>query len=521
MIFSEKDIQQIERKGLTLKKVERQLKLFENGIPFANLVAEATIGDGILRLSEDEIEQFMSYFESKKDSISILKFVPASGAATRMFKFLYSFLEDYDLEKESINSYINKDKNNDLSLFFIGLDKFPFYHIVQEKLKETYPDFELLSINEQRLNFVKMMLDSDKLDYGNSPKGLMPFHKYKNQVVSTAFEEHLYESALYSSGNEATKLHFTISEKHNHKFDEEFSRIEQKVEENTESTFNISFSYQKESTDTIAVTPKNKPFREEDGSLLFRPSGHGALIENLNDLTADIVFIKNIDNVVTYKYKNDVAKYKKVLAGILLTIQEQIFKYLELLDQPNISEQKLIEIGEFLVNKLNVKISSEFEKYSLRYQIEYLTEKLNRPIRVCGMVKNEGEPGGGPFWVKDESGNITLQIVESAQINKKSKHQKQILKNATHFNPVDLVCGIKDYKGEKFNLKKFIDKKAAFISMKTKTGKDLKALELPGLWNGSMANWNTVFVEVPLITFNPVKTVNDLLKAPHQIKDNV
>ncbi|WP_033959860.1 DUF4301 family protein [Psychroserpens jangbogonensis] len=518
MIFSEKDIQQIERKGLTLKKVERQIELFENGIPFANLVAEATINDGILRLSDNDIQQFMSYFESKKDIISILKFVPASGAATRMFKFLYSFLEEYDLEKGSINSYINKHKNNELSLFFIGLDKFPFYHTVQGRLKENHPDFDSLSINEQGLKFVQMMLDHDKLDYGNSPKGLMPFHEYKNQVVSTAFEEHLYESALYSSNNESTKLHFTISEKHNHKFDEEFSRIEQKVEEKTGSKFDISFSYQKESTDTIAVSPKNKPFREENDSLLFRPSGHGALIENLNDLNADIIFIKNIDNVVTYKYKNEVAKYKKVLAGILLKIQEQAFNYLHLLDEVVVNEEQLIEIGEFLVNKMNVKISSEFEKYSLKYQIEYLTEKLNRPIRVCGMVKNEGEPGGGPFWVKDESGRISLQIVESAQINKKSKLQKQISKNATHFNPVDLVCGAKNYKGEKFDLKKFIDSKAAFITMKTKTGKDLKALELPGLWNGSMANWNTIFVEVPLITFNPVKTVNDLLKAPHQIK---
>ncbi|MBR9845084.1 MAG: DUF4301 family protein [Algicola sp.] len=517
-MFSDKDIEQIERKGITLKKVERQIELFENGIPFANLVAEASINNGILRLTNNDIENYMSYFESKKDSISILKFVPASGAATRMFKFLYSFLEDYDLDKESINSYINRCKNNELSLFLIGLDKFPFYHTVQTRLYNNYPDFDALPINEQRLKFVQMMLGPNQLDYGNSPKGLMPFHEYKNQVVSTAFEEHLYESALYSSNNEATKLHFTISEKHNHKFDNEFSRIEKKVEEITGSKFDISFSYQKESTDTIAVTPKNKPFRDDDGSLLFRPSGHGALIENLNDLTADIIFIKNIDNVVTYKYKNEVAKYKKILAGVLLKIQEQVFNYLNLLDSANLSQEQLIEIGEFLVNTMNVKISSEFEKYSLKYQIEYLAEKLNRPIRICGMVKNEGEPGGGPFWVKDESGNISLQIVESAQINKKSKHQKQILKNATHFNPVDLVCGIKNYKGEKFDLKKFVDKKAAFISMKTKTGKDLKALELPGLWNGSMANWNTIFVEVPLITFNPVKTVNDLLKAPHQIK---
>jgi len=518
LIFSEKDIKQIEKKGLTLKKVEQQIELFEKGVLYMNLVEEATINNGIVRLTENDIQQYTSCFESKKDSVSILKFVPASGEATRMFKFLYRFLEEYNIEKESINSYINRHKNNDLSLFFIGLDKFPFYHIVKEKLYEEYPDFDLFSSDKQRLKFVEMMLDKDKLNYGNSPKGLMPFHKYKNQVVSTAFEEHLYESALYTSNDQATKLHFTISEKHNHKFDEEFSRIKQNVENQTGTKFDISYSYQKESTDTIAVTSKNKLFREPDGSLLFRPSGHGSLIENLNDLLADIIFIKNIDNVVTYKYKDEVAKYKKVLAGFLLKMQDQVFNYLELLDKPGVSEKQLIEIGEFLVNTMNVKISSEFEKYSLKYQIEYLAEKLNRPIRVCGMVKNEGEPGGGPFWVKDESGNRSLQIVESAQINKKNKRQKQILKNATHFNPVDLVCATKNYKGEKFNLNKFVDTKAAFITMKTKTGKDLKALELPGLWNGSMANWNTVFVEVPLITFNPVKTVNDLLKAPHQIK---
>lgn len=518
MNFSKKDIAQIEQKGLTEKQVERQIKMFENGIPFSNLVSEATIDNGILRLSNNEIDYFMSRFDAKKDLISILKFVPASGAATRMFKFLFKFLEEYKLNKESLNSYINRHKNKDLSIFFIGLDKFPFYHIVNEKLQNSYPDFESLSINEQSLKFVQMMLDTSKLDYGNFPKGLLPFHEYKNQVVSTAFEEHLYESALYSSSDEPTKLHFTISEKHNHKFDEEFARIEKKVEDKTGSRFDISFSYQKESTDTIAVTPKNKPFRNEDGSLLFRPSGHGALIENLNDLDADIIFIKNIDNVVTYKYKTEVAKYKKMLAGILIDVQEKAFSYLKLLDKKNLSEEQLIEIAEFLSNKMNVKISSEFEKYSLKYQIEYLAEKLNRPIRVCGMVKNEGEPGGGPFWIKDESGNISLQIVESAQINKKSKHQKDILKGATHFNPVDLVCGIKNHKGEQFDLRKYVDDKAAFITMKTKTGKDLKALELPGLWNGSMANWNTIFVEVPLITFNPVKTVNDLLKAPHQIK---
>ncbi|TXD83695.1 DUF4301 family protein [Subsaximicrobium wynnwilliamsii] len=525
MNFSDKDLKQIEQKGLSAKKVKKQMELFENGLPFSNLVSAAILKNGITKLSEKQEANYIDLFEQKKNAISILKFVPASGAATRMFKFLFTFLDDYEPKEESINSYINSKKDSDLSLFFIGLEKFPFYHIVLDQLKEENPNFNQLPINTQLLTFVRAMLDKNQLDYGNYPKGLLPFHEYKNQVISTAFEEHLFESALYSSEGKPTQLHFTISEEHELKFDEEFKRIEDKVEHKTGSKFDISFSYQKKSTDTIAVTPKNKPFRNDDGSLLFRPSGHGALIENLNDLRADIIFVKNIDNVVVYKYKNEVVKYKKILAGVLLEVQESAFEYLRVLDAKALSklsaeaaEEKIQEIRVFLETKMSVKVSSEFEKYKTRFQVEYLAEKLNRPIRVCGMVKNEGEPGGGPFWVKDENGSVSLQIVESAQINAKNKIQKKILKAATHFNPVDLVCGIMDYKGEKFKLKKYVDHKTAFITKKTTAGKDLKALELPGLWNGSMANWNTIFVEVPLITFNPVKTVNDLLKTTHQIK---
>ncbi len=518
MSFTDKDIKQIESKGLTIHQVENQIETFKNGMPFSNLVSAATVGDGILRLNEKDITSYIDLFEEEKDNKSIIKFVPASGAATRMFKFLFTFLEAYNPEKESINAYLNNKDNKDLYIFFVGLEKFPFYYEVKEKLDSLYPNYDEMSVSQQSQLFVKAMLDDNMLNYGNYPKGLLPFHEYKNRIISTAFEEHLFESALYSPSNSSTNLHFTISEQHKDKFSEEFSRIEKKVENKTNSQFNISFSYQKESTDTIAVTPKDKPFRNDDGSLLFRPSGHGALIENLNELDADVIFIKNIDNVVVYKYKDEVAKYKKVLAGILIEIQNQTFKYLDKIDSGQLTFEEIVEIAEFLSNKLNVKISSEFEKYAEKYQIEYLKEKLNRPIRICGMVKNEGEPGGGPFWTKDESANISLQIVETAQINRKNKHQKDILKNATHFNPVDLVCGTRDYKGQKFDLTKYVDHKAGFITKKTKLGKDLKALELPGLWNGSMANWNTIFVEVPLITFNPVKTVNDLLKAPHQIK---
>lgn len=519
MKFTEKDIQQIEQKGLTQKKVKSQIELFKSGLPPINLKAVATVDhgiNGIKQLSDKEKEHYINFFDSRRDSTSILKFVPASGAATRMFKTLFTFVESYDPDKETINSFINRNKDTDLSLFFVGLEKQPFYDIVLKAIESYYPDYASYSSDRQKHAFVKTMLDADKLNYGFYPKGLLPFHKYKDHIA-TAFEEHLFEAALYASSMGTANLHFTISEKYKNIFDDEFKRIEEIVERKTKTKFNIDFSFQKESTDTIAVTPDDVPFRDDDGRLVFRPSGHGALLENLNDLQADLIFVKNIDNVVVFRYENEVASYKKMLGGLLLEVQEQAFKYLNSLENKEIADRQLIDIAEFLVKHLNVRISHEFEKYSKKYQIEYLREKLNRPIRVCGMVKNEGEPGGGPFWVKEESGNISLQIVESAQVDRKNKHQKGIMKYATHFNPVDLVCGVKNYKGKKFDLTKFVDPKTSFITMKTKVGKDLKALELPGLWNGSMASWNSIFVEVPLITFNPVKTVTDLLKSTHQI----
>ncbi|NND53077.1 MAG: DUF4301 family protein [Flavobacteriaceae bacterium] len=516
MNFSESDRKQIEEKGLTIEEVNKQIDLFKQGLPFINLMKPATINSGIEQFSKVQKEAYISHFQGKRDEISMVKFVPASGAATRMFKFLFQFLEAYSPEKESINSYINRHKASGLSIFLAGLEKFPFYDEVIEQMKASIPEFDKLSVNEKQLAFLNYMFHDKKFNFSNYPKGLFPFHKYKDHIA-TAFEEHLFEAGLYASSNGKADLHFTISEKHNHKFDEEFKRIEEIVERKTKTAFNIEFSFQKESTDTIAVNSKNEPFRNPDGSLLFRPSGHGALLENLNEIKADIIFIKNIDNVVVFEYEEIVAEHKMMLAGYLLSLQERSFENLAILDTQNIDQKTIYKIADFLTEELNLILNPEFEKFSTKYQIDYLREKLNRPIRVCGMVKNEGEPGGGPFWVKDESGTISLQIVESAQVDKKNKHQKNILKNATHFNPVDLVCGVKNYKGEPFDLKQYVDKKTAFISMKTKTGKNLKALELPGLWNGSMANWNTIFVEVPLITFNPVKTVNDLLKATHQI----
>lgn len=516
MNFSKEDITLLEKKGLSLKKVEQQLELFKTGLPFINLERAATLDDGILQFSEEKTMQLIKKYDAEKEKLEVVKFVPASGAATRMFKFLFGFSKKFKPKKQTLNAYINKNKASNLSLFFIALEKFPFYNTVINYLENHNKNYSNLN-NDQKLEaFIAAILHDDKLSFSQYPKGLLPFHKYKNHLAS-AFEEHLFEAALYASTNGKAKLHFTISEKHKDKFTNEFTRIQNIVEQKTNTKFEISFSYQKGATDTVAVSTKNEIVREENGDLYFRPSGHGALIENLNDLNADIIFIKNIDNVVVNKYQAEVAKHKKMLAGLLIEVKDQAFKYAKDLDEKELKSTDIIDIAEFLISKLNVVISPEFEKYSTQYQIEYLKNKIDRPIRVCGMVKNEGEPGGGPFWVKDEGANISLQIVESAQIDKKVKSQKNIVKNATHFNPVDLVCSTKNYKGESYDLHKYVDHKTAFITNKTKSGQEIKALELPGLWNGSMANWNTIFVEVPLVTFNPVKTVNDLLKPTHQV----
>jgi Asp-tRNA(Asn)/Glu-tRNA(Gln) amidotransferase C subunit len=518
MKFSQTDLQQIKSKGISESAVNTHIELFENGIPFTNIAEAATIGNGIIALDETLIDAETSRFEDKKDNLNLVKFVPASGAATRMFKFLFKFLDEYNPKEQSINSFINKNKLKDMSLLLVGIEKLPFYDQILQYLNNAGIRYNDLSLGEKIWHFVNTMLTEDQLNFGNQPKGLLPFHKYKTEHISTAFEEHLYEAALYASSGNIAKLHFTISERHKDKFDGEFKRIEEYVEQHTGVSFDISFSYQQESTDTIAVTLDNEPFREDNGSILFRPSGHGALLKNLDTINADIIFIKNIDNVVVKQYKDELAKYKKVLAGILIKLQEKAFEFLHTLDKDVVSERQFNTIETFLEQEMSIRISREYKKYQDQYKIEYLREKLNRPIRICGMVKNEGEPGGGPFWVRDQYGNYALQIVESAQIDLKNTKQNSILQNATHFNPVDLVCGVKNYKGEKFDLDNYVDHNAAFITNKTKAGKDLKALELPGLWNGSMAFWTTIFVEVPIITFNPVKTVNDLLKAPHQLK---
>jgi nicotinamide riboside kinase len=508
--LTQKDIEQLEQKGISKEKVLNQIKTFKEGIPFVSLKNAAVVENGILKFTDEEEKNLIKLYESKLEDLDVLKFVPASGAASRMFKALFSFLDAYEYDKESLDAYLNRTNDKDIRKLANGLEQMPFYEKVMQRLPDSFS-----SDGEKVYRFVKEVLGEDALNYGFYPKGLLPFHKYADST-STPFEEHLKEASLYASSDKKGKLHFTISEQHEEMFNSEFQNVKDRVSNETGTIYNVDYSFQKSSTDTIAVDMDNKPFRNSDGSILFRPGGHGALIENLNEQDADVIFIKNIDNVAVLNDAKLVADSKKVLAGVLLDVQEQAFKYAKLLASGAISDADIAKTGTFLVDSLNVKLPSGYDDLSSQEKIVLLKEKINRPIRICGMVKNEGEPGGGPFWIESPSGEISLQIIESAQIDMDNPEQKSIVQNATHFNPVDLVCGIRDYKGNKYNLLDFVDTKQGFITGKTKYGKELKALELPGLWNGAMAFWNTIFVEVPLVTFNPVKTVTDLLKDSHQ-----
>lgn len=514
-MLSEKDIQYIESKGITIIQVRKQIERIKSGMSYSNLTAAANIGNGIESYNEHEIQNLVKLYETKQNSLNIVKFVPASGAATRMFKFLFEFLNHFNPKKETVESYAKMYNDNLIKTFISRLEDFPFYNEIVSKAKAINPNFEKLSKQESYLEFVKTMLNENGLNYSFFPKGLLPFHKYEAEIV-TAFHEHLLESTLYASTNNKADLHFTVSEKHHPYFNSELNKINDKLEQKTSAIFNVSFSYQKKETETLALTTNNDICRNEDDSILFRPAGHGALLENLNDLNSDLIFIKNIDNIVVFNKNKKLSEYKKLIAGVLIQAQEQAFSFLYKLDEESVTEENMLSMAMFLSKKMNVSILDEFDDLSSEKKKQYLKEKLNRPIRVCGMVKNEGEPGGGPFWVKDKNDEISLQIVEFAQIDIENVEQAEIVKNATHFNPTDLVCGTKNYKGEKFNLLDFVDSEAAFITIKTQNGVDIKALELPGLWNGSMAYWNTIFVEIPVETFNPVKTVNDLLKPEHQ-----
>lgn len=510
--LTDDDFIQIAAHGLAPADVLRQLQIFGKGIGKAHLDRPAVIGDGIRAYSEVVHSEFAAFFDSVRDRYRLKKFVPASGAASRMFKFLSEFRNEFDITKETINAYINRKDARELQIFLAGLEKFPFYETVRSVLRKRQPQFETFTRDHQVLFFIDTMLSEKALDYANRPKGVLPFHRYFDHTA-VPVEEHLNEGAYYAASNKQSYIHFTVSESHRPLFEEAVDAVKDKIARRSGNEISIRFSYQQKSTDSISVDENNRPCRH-NGELLFRPGGHGALIRNLGELEADIIFIKNIDNVI----QNHIAEttlYKKSLAGVLVTTQQKVFGYLQKLDK-GATTSDLEEIRTFVETELLLSIIEDFDKFTDSNKIAYLRDRLNRPIRVCGMVRNEGEPGGGPFWVRSPKGSLSLQIVESAQVDHDNKTQLSILKSATHFNPVDLVCAIRDYRGERFYLDQFIDGDAGFIVEKNKHGKLVKSYELPGLWNGAMAKWITIFVEVPLITFNPVKTVNDLLKPAHQ-----
>lgn len=513
--LTSQDIAYIKGRGSAPDVVEVQITNFIKGFPALKLEKAATLGNGIKSVAEEEIGRVTSsYFEKIKEK-KLVKFVPASGAASRMFKDLFAFMEEYSGSEEDYEKLKANQKSGSMFEFFKRLDEFAFFDDLKKAFAQSGMPLEEAQLKRHYVAILEYLLLDKGLGYGQLPKGLLKFHKYPSGS-RTPVEEHLVEGANYARSGQRVNIHFSVSPEHREKFRAHIEEVCKTYENSFGVKYDISFSEQKASTDTIAVDLENKPFREDDGSLLFRPAGHGALLENLHDLDADIVFIKNIDNVVPDRLKEETFVYKKIIASLLLNYQERLFENLRRLEKGSLSDQELDSMYDFLENELSTVEHPVSRNAPLADREKYLKQKFNRPIRVCGMVKNEGEPGGGPFWCRNRDGSVSLQIVESAQVDLADPAQKQIFEGSTHFNPVDLVCGTKNYKGEKFDLLTFTDPQTGFITQKSKDGKELKAQELPGLWNGSMSDWNTIFVEVPVATFNPVKKVTDLLKDQHQ-----
>lgn len=477
-MFTETDLQQIAAHGLTRETVERQIENFRRGFPFLKVVRAASPADGILMPDAEAVDAAVARYEKAAERCSVVKFVPASGAATRMFKELFAFVNE-------------GKRGKGIDTLLENIERFAFWSELKSLLPAGADDKATVDT-----------IVNDGLGYGHRPKGLVTFHAYPDGARK-AVEEHLVEGAAYAASNGAARIHFTVSPEHIAGFRDLLEHKVPVYEKRFGIRYDISFSVQKPSTDTIAVNPDNTPFRQDDGSLLFRPAGHGALIENLSEIDADLVFIKNIDNVTTDAQRSDTIRYKKALAGILLDLQAEAFARLKELEA---GTADLAPIAEFVEKRLFIKLPVNYDR-------ALLLKLLDRPIRVCGMVRNEGEPGGGPFWVANPDGTESLQIAESSQI---APEDMPLMQSATHFNPVDLVCGLRNAKGERFDLRNYTDPATGFISSKSSGGRELRAQELPGLWNGAMARWSTIFVDVPITTFSPVKAVQDLLRPQHQ-----
>ncbi len=497
------------------EEIQRQINLILKGNLPTQVLRPASIGDGIIKLTDVDIKKYLSVFNQEKEKYSIIKFVPASGAATRMFKEWTFFHQDFVPGKDFYKRFIKKHQLNtfeeEAEDFLDNLAAYAFYEDLMEILLQNNSGFHQLDENEQVWQAIHYTLSDEGLGYQNNPKALILFHRYNKNYKKTAMEEHYVEALNYTKGkNDVPELHFTISPQHLNKFDNLKEKLSQNYEVNT------GFSFQKPSTDTIMLNINFNPVKDEKGNFIFRPGGHGALIENIQDLDADIIFIKNIDNVQKGEKKSDTLLFKKVLGGILIEKLKKIHQYLRQLNLEKPAGEALKTIENFARNEMNIRMIEGFDQLDNSGKRRYLFYKLNRPVRIAGVVKNTGEPGGGPFWAYDKNGIESLQIVEKAQIDFSDTKQKEAFEQSTHFNPVDLVISIKDFEGKKFDLQEFINKKAGFITEKSFQGQPVKVYERPGLWNGAMDAWNTIFVEVPLTTFSPVKIVNDLLKPPHQ-----
>ncbi|MFC2098281.1 DUF4301 family protein [Bacteroidota bacterium] len=514
--FAAQDLDQLKEKGISRDDIEIQLQNFRKGFPPICLIAPALVGDGIIRLTPDEADEYARIFSRESGAKRIVKFVPASGAASRMFKSLFEFLNEAGSQTGSASGPGQNDPSAmdpAIKDFINGMEKFAFLDDLKDSIQKTGKNFDQLYEQKDLQEIIGTLVNADGLNYGQMPKGLIKFHRYEDEC-RTSVEEHLVEGAEYSRDGKANvNLHFTVSREHLDSFITLLNQVQQVYEARFGVKYNIEFSLQRSFTDTIAVDPENRPFRLDDGSILFRPGGHGALLTNLNEIDADLIFIKNIDNVCPDRMKPITYLFKKALAGILFEIQQMAFGYIRQLDEGKTGIFE--EVEEFLEKRFCVRLSDEGKNLPEGKKLSLMRRTLNRPIRVCGMVKNEGEPGGGPFWTRNRDGSVSLQIVESAQINFSDNLQSTIAASATHFNPVDLVCATRDHQGNSFDLQQFTDPDTGLISGKSSDGRELKAQELPGLWNGSMSDWNTIFVEVPIETFNPVKTINDLLRPEH------
>jgi Domain of unknown function (DUF4301) len=504
MPFTGIDIRRIKVEGLTIGKIETQIDCIKRGTMPIKLNRPCRIGDGLIVISEKEKARLVRAYDEEVKKGRVVKFVPASGAASRMFQNWYHVIET--------GCFRSADEESE---FIADLSRYAFYQDLKTAVAGYGDDLAELMDRKKYRDVLSYILTSRGLNYGELPKALLKFHDYA-EGSRTALEEHLTEAALYArDANRVCRIHLTVSEEHEALVKNFLSRILDAYGSRYGVSFDVKLSTQHSSTNTIAVDLKNRPFRDAEGALVFRPGGHGALLENLGCIDGDIIIIKNIDNIVPDRIKGASVLYKKILGGYLVRLQDEIFHNLRRLADAKMSAAALREVAAFCNRRLPVALPSGFDGLSSADKKEMLWSRLNRPLRICGMVKNEGEPGGGPFWVDEEDGSQTLQIVESFQFDQTSKRQKTVWQSSTHFNPVDLICGVKDFKGKKFDLRQYVDNRAVCISEKTEKGRTLKALELPGLWNGSMSSWNTVFVEVPIETFNPVKTVYDLLRPQH------